>query len=328
MRMRRYAIRTEEAYLGWMRRFILFHDVRHPLEMGEDEVTAFLSYLATEGGVAPSTQNQALNALVFLYKHVLSKPLDDLGPLVRARRRKRVPVVLSVDEVHRVFAAFAPGLSKLVAMLLYGSGLRLLESLRLRVKDVDFDRRELVVREPKGRWDRRTMLPDGLHEELRDQLARVREVHEADLARGLGAVYLPDALARKYPNAMREPAWQYLFPATRTSVDPRSGVERRHHLAEETLQRNMRRAVVAAGLQKHATCHTLRHSFATHLLEAGYDIRTVQELLGHKSVNTTMIYTHVLNRGGHGVRSPLDLGGGARPLGPGARPGEGKPRRR
>ena len=312
MRMRRYSLRTEEAYVGWIRRFIHFHGVRHPLEMAEPEVEAFLSHLANERQVAPSTQNQALNALVFLYRRVLERPLDDLGGMVRARRRTRVPVVLTATEVHLLLSHIPRGVTSLVASLLYGTGLRLLEGLRLRVKDLDFERREILVREPKGRRDRRTMLPDSLVSELREQIRTVESLHRRDLGEGLGAVFLPDALARKFPGADRELRWQSLFPSTRRSVDPRSGIERRHHLSEEAVQRAVRAATTASGIQKRATSHTLRHSFATHLLEAGHDIRTVQELLGHKSVNTTMIYTHVLNRGGHGVRSPLDLAGAHR----------------
>jgi len=307
LRVRHYSLRTEQAYVGWIRRFILFHGKRHPRELGGAEVAAFLSHLAVEGEVAAATQNQALNALVFLYRVVLDCGLEEIAPLVRARQPRRLPVVLSVGEVRDLLGALSRA-PKVVASLLYGSGLRLLERLRLRVKDVDFARREIVVRDGKGRRDRRTMLPEAMLAPLREGLVKTRALHEQDLAKGHGDVFLPDALARKYVSASRSWEWQYVFPAWRRSRDPRSGQERRHHLSETPIQRAVCQAVVRARIDKPASCHTLRHSFATHLLESGYDIRTVQELLGHRSVTTTMIYTHVLNRGGRGVRSPIDTG--------------------
>jgi integron integrase len=300
-----YSPRTEEAYVGWIRRFIRFHRPRHPRTLGEGDVTAFLTSLAVQQGVSASTQNQALSALIFLYAEVLGVELDWLRGLVRARRPERLPVVLTQDEVRRALAQL-DGTVWLMASLLYGAGLRLLECAELRVKDVDLATRELRVRDGKGRKDRVTMIPARLIAPLSEQIARVRRRHEADLGVGDGWVALPDALMRKYPNAGRELAWQWLFPATRTYLDPTSGQRRRHHLHESVLQKAVKEAVRRAGLTKPATCHTLRHAFATHLLEAGYDIRTIQELLGHSDVSTTMIYTHVLNRGGRGVRSPLD----------------------
>lgn len=301
------SLRTEEAYVGWIRRFILANGKRHPIEMGAREVEAFLTRLATHGHVAASTQNQALSALLFLYREVLQQNLPWLENVRRAKRPKRLPVVLSRDEVMRLLDEME-GVNWLMASLLYGAGLRLMECLRLRVKDVDFARREITVRQGKGGKDRRTMLPAMSVEALQGQLAQTRRVHERDLSAGFGEVWLPNALARKYPHAAREWGWQYAFPAGVRSVDPRSGEVRRHHLDETLLQRAVKRAVRRAGIDKPATCHTLRHSFATHLIEDGYDIRTVQELLGHKDVKTTQIYTHVLNRGGHGVLSPLDRG--------------------
>lgn len=305
IRLRHYSTRTEQAYLGWIRRYILFHNQRHPKEMGTAEIEAFLSHLATRQNVAASTQNQALNALVFLYRHVLDRDIGDLDGLIRAKRPYRLPVVFTRDEVQRVLASL-DGVHRLMASLLYGSGLRLMECLRLRIKDLDFQRREILVRHGKGGKDRVTMLPDSLIPALQSQLERAQLCHRQDLAEGFGRVYLPKALARKYPNADREWGWQYAFPASKRSIDPRAGEERRHHLHETVLQYAVKRAVRQAGIDKPGSCHTFRHSFATHLLESGYDIRTVQELLGHKDVRTTMIYTHVLNRGGSGVRSPLD----------------------
>jgi len=304
LRLKHYSIRTEEAYVNWIKRYIYFHNVRHPAEMGASEVQAFLTHLAVEENVAASTQNQALSALLFLYRQVLNQ---DLGPIdaLRAKKPKRLPTVLTRDEVHCVFAHLS-GVSLLMARLLYGSGLRLMECLRLRVKDLDFDYRTITVRDGKGEQDRVTILPESLIVPLQDHLRIVKRTHEEDLARGYGAVYLPYALERKYPNANREWIWQYVFPAGRLSVDPRSGVVRRHHLHESGLQKAIRTAAQEAGIPKRVSPHTLRHSFATHLLENHYDIRTVQELLGHKDVKTTMIYTHVLNRGGLAVRSPLD----------------------
>ncbi len=299
-----YSIRTEQAYVNWIKRYIYFHNVRHPAEMGAPEVQAFLTHLAVEENVAASTQNQALSALLFLYKTVLCQ---DLGPIdaMRAKKPKRLPSVLTKEEVHRVLGHLS-GTHLLMAKLLYGSGLRLMECLRLRVKDLDFAHRQILVCDGKGEKDRVTMLPESLVSPLQDHLRIVKRTHEEDLAKGYGAVYLPYALERKYPNAEREWIWQYVFPANRLSVDPRSGIVRRHHIHESSLQKAVRAAAQATGIPKRISPHTFRHSFATHLLEAHYDIRTVQELLGHKNVKTTMIYTHVLNRGGLTVRSPLD----------------------
>lgn len=305
IRVRHYSLRTEEAYVNWVRRFILFHGKRHPKDMGGPEIEAFLTHLAVEGHVAASTQNQALSALLFLYREVLHQEPEAAINSVRAKESQHLPEVLTKEEVRQVIAQLT-GIYQLQAKLLYGSGLRLLECLRLRVKDIDFERRAIIVRDTKGDEDRVTMLPDSLIEPLREQLQRAKRLHEQDLARGFGAVYLPDALDRKFPNAAREWLWQYVFPSEQLSVDPRSGETRRHHLDESGLQRAVRTAARAAGLNKRVTCHTFRHSFATHLLESHYDIRTVQELLGHKDVRTTMIYTHVLQRGGLAVRSPLD----------------------
>lgn len=299
------SLRTEEAYVGWVRRFILANGKRHPREMGAPEVEAFLTGLATHGQVAASTQNQALAALLFLYREVLGIELPWLDNIRRAKKPERLPTVLTREEVAGMLGQMS-GVTWLMAGLLYGAGLRLMECVRLRVQDVDFARREIVVRQGKGGKDRRTMLPVLVAEALQGQLAEARRLHERDLAAGSGAVWLPHALELKYPNAAREWVWQYVFPASTRSLDPRNGVERRHHLDETVLQRAVKAAVRRAGIAKPATCHTLRHSFATHLLEAGSDIRTVQELLGHKDVSTTQIYTHVLNRGGHGVLSPLD----------------------
>jgi integron integrase len=306
-RMRRLglSIRTEEAYVGWVRRFILANGKRHPRELGAREVEAFLTHLAMRVHVSASTQNQALSALLFLYREVLQVELPWMENIRRAKKPERLPVVLSREEAAALLAEMN-GVTWLMAGLLYGAGLRLMECVRLRVQDVDFVRREITVRRGKGGKDRRTMLPAMVVDALQGQLAEARRTHERDLAAGFGAVWLPDALARKYPNASREWAWQYVFPASSRSIDPRSGVERRHHLDETVLQRAVKQAVRRARIDKPATCHTLRHSFATHLIEGGYDIRTVQELLGHKDVSTTQIYTHVLNRGGRGVLSPLD----------------------
>jgi integron integrase len=304
-RVRHYSRRTEQTYAQWVKRFVLFHGKRHPSEMGAVEVSAFLSHLAVVGRVSASTQNQALAALVFLYRYVLDAPALELEDLVRARVAVRLPVVLTQDETKAVLARLT-GDSRLVSCLLYGAGLRLLEALRLRVKDLELERGEILVRDGKGRKDRVTMLPRSLAADLRTQLARARAVHASDLVAGFGAVMLPDALARKYPSAPREWGWQWIFPASRRFREAETGTERRHHLHESVVQRAVKRAVRAAGIAKPASCHTLRHSFATHLLAHGYDIRTVQELLGHRDVSTTMIYTHVLNRGGRGVRSPLD----------------------
>ncbi|KQZ78354.1 integrase [Rhodanobacter sp. Root561] len=305
LRLKHYSIRTEEVYVGWIRRFILANGKRHPREMGEAEVEAFLSALAVQGKVAAATQNQALAALLFLYKQVLNIELPWMEGVVRAKRPQRVPVVLSRDEVTRVLARM-DGRPWLLASLLYGTGMRLMEVLRLRIKDVDFARNEIAVRDGKGGKDRHTMLPRSLAEPLLREMERARLLHEADLASGFGAVWLPQALARKYPGAPREIGWQYVFPAAERSIDPMDGIERRHHFGDAVLSRALKAACRAVGIAKPVSAHTLRHSFATHLLESGYDIRTVQELLGHKDVATTQIYTHVLNRGGHGVLSPLD----------------------
>jgi len=297
--------RTETAYLGWIRRFLVANGRRHPRELGAPEVEAFLTGLAARHDVAASTQNQALSALLFLYREVLGVQLPWMENIQRARAARRLPVVLTPDEVSRLLDNLL-GRPWLMASLLYGTGMRLMECVRLRVKDVDFERRTIVIRDGKGGKDRVTMLPDSLRDPLRHQVAEALRLHAADLAAGFGAVWLPHALARKYPNGPREPGWQYAFPAPNRSIDPRSGIERRHHLDEKLLQRAVHGAVRRARILKPATCHTLRHSFATHLLEAGYDIRTVQELLGHSDVSTTQIYTHVLNRGPGGVVSPVD----------------------
>jgi integron integrase len=305
IRLRHYSIRTEQAYTDWIKRFILFHDKRHPREMGEEEVSQFLTYLARHDNVAASTQNQALSALLFLYKEVLKQEIGWLKNVERAKKPPKLPVVLSPAEVRRIFAHLR-GVEKLMAALLYGSGLRLMECVRLRVKDVDFAYAQITVRDAKGGKDRVTMLPLNLAEPLKRHVAKVKIQHEQDLEDGFGSVHLPFALARKFPNAEREWAWQYVFPSSRLSFDPRSGKKQRHHIAEGILQAALKNAVRASGITKPATCHSLRHSFATHLLENGYDIRTVQELLGHKDVSTTMIYTHVLNKPGIGVKSPMD----------------------
>jgi integron integrase len=304
IRVRHYSIRTEQAYVDWARRFILFHGKRHPKDMGEKEVGAFLTYLAVEREVAPSTQNQALNALVFMYRHVLDKPLEEINGAVRAKRPKRLPVVLTLNEVRNVLGHLR-GVQWLMACLQYGSGLRLMESVRLRVKDLDFDHRAIVVRDGKGSKDRVVTLADELIEPLQRHLGTRRTLFDQDLASGQGSVYLPHALARKYPNADREWCWQYVFPASRVSTDPRSRVVRRHHLDPTVIQRAVAAAVRKSRINKPASCHTLRHSFATHLIASGADIRTVQEQLGHADIRTTQIYTHVLKRGGRAVLSPL-----------------------
>jgi integron integrase len=309
LRARHASRRTEESYVHWVRRFAAFHG-RHPRELGAAEITAFLNHLAVEGRVAASTQNQALNALVFLYRRVLGTDAPRLEGLVRAKQPRRLPVVLTPEEVGALLRRL-DGASRLVASLLYGSGLRLLEALTLRVKDLDFASGEIRVRDGKGRKDRVVPLPRSIREALLAHLERVRELHARDCELGFGMVDLPGALARKYPAASREWAWQWVFPATTRYLDAATGLERRHHLHETAVQRAVTRAVRRAGLAKHASCHTLRHSFATHLLVRGYDIRTVQELLGHTNVKTTMVYTHVLNKSGLGVRSPLDDPGSA-----------------
>ncbi|MBI2383238.1 MAG: integron integrase [Gammaproteobacteria bacterium] len=305
IRAKHYSLRTEETYLHWIKRFILFHGKRHPREMGGAEVEAFLSSLAVDHNVAANTQNLALAAVLFLYKDVLEVNLPWMKGVTRAKKPKRLPTVLTRREVEGLLA-HVDGAVGLVVRLLYGTGMRVSEGLRLRVKDVELDRRQVVVRDGKGGKDRVTVLPDALLPVLRDHLRGRRALFEADLANGSAEVWMPDALARKYPNAAREWGWQYVFVARDISVDPRSGAERRHHLDEQVVQRHVRNAAKRAGIAKPVSPHVLRHSFATHLLDGGYDIRTVQELLGHSDVSTTMIYTHVLNRGGRGVRSPLD----------------------
>lgn len=306
IRLRHYSIHTEQADVGWIRRFILANGKRHPRELGAKEVEAFLTRLATKGNVAAATQNQALLALLFLYRVVLEVELPWMEEVVRAKQPRRLPVVLSQEEVARMLSAIPEGVPELMARLLYGTGMRLMECLRLRIKDVDFARTEICVRSGKGDKDRRVLLPRSLRERLLRQREWVLLLHREDLGAGNGRVYLPHALVRKYPNADSEPDWQYLFPSERVSVDPRSGRVGRHHVGEETLQRAVKAACTRAGITKPATCRSLRHSFATHLLEAGHDIRTVQELLGHKDVATTQIYTHVLGRGVGGLLSPLD----------------------
>jgi len=312
IRTRYYSRRTEKAYWYWIKYFICFHGKRHPAEMGAAEVTAFLNWLATERKVAAATQNQALNALLFLYKHVLGQELPWFEGLVRAKRPVRVPVVLTQAEMLRLLAQL-DGTKWLMASLLYGAGLRLNECLMLRVKDIDFAYRQIVVREGKGAKDRVTMLPENAVQPLQAHLGKVRTLHRMDLDAGYGEVWLPHALARKYRRAGYEWGWQFVFPSKNRSADPESGIIRRHHVYPDTLHRAVKHAARAAGIAKPVSCHVLRHSFATHLLESGYDIRTVQELLGHSDVSTTMIYTHVLNKGGRGVKSPLDAAGTAAP---------------
>ena len=307
IRTRHYSPRTEEVYVQWVRRFIRACGTRHPRELGSGDVTRFLSDLAVDSKVSASTQNQALAAILFLYRDVLEVPVGWLTALVRAKRGVRVPVVLTRDEVRSVFQGLQGRAPSLVVQLLYGTGMRLLEALRLRVKDVDFGANQITVREGKGDRDRLTMLPQRLKGRLLSHLAEVRVQHERDIALGAGWVALPGAVGVKYIQAGREWGWQWVFPASRCHDDAETGQRRRHHLHETVVQRAFKQSVRAAGISKPASCHTLRHSFATHLLESGYDIRTVQELLGHRNVATTMIYTHVLNRGGMGVRSPADM---------------------
>ncbi len=304
-RLRHLRIRTEQAYANWIRRYILFHGKKHPREMGEGEIRAFISHLAVEGAVTASTQTVALSALLFLYRDVLKQQLPYVSNIERARKPKRLPTVFTRAEVKRLLANLE-GTHWLIGGLLYGSGLRLMECLRLRVKDLDFTYGQLTVRDGKGEKDRITMLPSRLRQPLVRHLQKVKVIHEEDLIAGYGEVFLPYALARKYPNAPKEWGWQYVFPAANRSTDPRSQKERRHHLSDQAVQKAIKKSMQIGKIIKHGSCHTLRHSFATHLLENGYDIRTVQELLGHKDVRTTMIYTHVLNRGGKGVLSPLD----------------------
>jgi len=305
IRLRGYSIRTEQVYKGWIVRFIIYSGNRSPVEMGCKEVISFLEYLAVRRNVSISTQSQALNALVFLYDQVLKQPLGDLGGYARPKRPRKLPVVLTRNEILRLFEQME-GIHYLMAALMYGTGMRLMECVRLRVQDVDFEYRQIVVRDGKGKKDRALPLPAKLTETLLAHLVIVRDLHEEDLQKGFGDVYLPYALARKYPNASKEWRWQYVFPSGRLSVDPRSGRTRRHHIHESGIQKAVKNSAREAGLVKRVNSHCMRHSFATHLLECGYDIRTVQELLGHADVSTTMIYTHVLNRGGKGVVSPLD----------------------
>ncbi len=305
IRLRHYSYRTEESYVYWIRRYILFHAKRHPRDMGSAEIEAFLTHLAVSEQVAASTQNQAFSALLFLYKHVLNQELDANINAIRAKRPQHLPTVLSHAEALAVIQNLS-GVYQLVGQLLYGSGLRQTECLQLRVKDLDFAQQQVIVRTSKGMKSRVTPLPERLVQPLQNHLIRVKQIHHQDLSQGYGAVYLPFALERKYPQANREWAWQFVLPADRLSQDPRTGITRRHHLHESGLQRALKQAVRMAKIDKRVSCHTFRHSFATYLLEQGYDIRTIQELLGHKDVSTTMIYTHVLNRGGKGVRSPLD----------------------
>lgn len=304
IRVLHYSRRTEDTYLHWIKRFIFFHNKRHPSEMGEKEVGRFLTDLAVRQNVSASTQNIALNALVFLYRHVLNRPLSEIQGVVRAKKPQRLPVALTTNEVAKLLANLN-GLHWLIACLQYGSGLRLIESVRLRVLDLDFDRRAIYVRNGKGGKDRVVTLADEIVTPLRRHLETVRTLHERDLRDGFGAVYLPYALSRKYPNAAREWKWQYVFPSSQRSIDPRSGIERRHHLDESCVRKAVTNAARNAKINKKASCHTLRHSFATHLLERGMDIRTVQEQLGHKDVRTTQMYTHVIRRGGMAVQSPL-----------------------
>jgi integron integrase len=305
LRSRYYSRRTEQTYCHWIKRFIYFHNVCHPAEMGEPEINAFLTHLAVKQKVSASTQNQALSALLFLYRHAIAREVGDLGEVIRARKPTRLPVVMTREEVKAVLGQLT-GDKWLMASLMYGAGLRLMECLRLRVQDIDFSRHEILVRDGKGAKDRITMLAESLKTPLQDHLKQVKAIHERDLADGWGRVLMPDALDRKYPNAPKDWRWQWVFPQQHRWRNSRTGEQGRHHVDESLVQKAVRQAVTAARLTKRATCHTFRHSFATHLLEGGYDIRTVQELLGHRDVKTTMIYTHVLNRGPSGVRSPVD----------------------
>lgn len=305
LRVKHYSFRTEKTYIEWIRRFILFHNKRHPKEMGADEIQAFITYLATERTVSASTQNQALSAVMFLYRHVLKKEVDIPANVFRAQKSKTLPVVLTQQEARAVINGMS-GIPQLMTKILYGSGIRLAECLRLRVKDIDFGNRQIMIRDGKGEDDRVTILPASLIPLLEAHLNNVKVTHQKDLKEGFGETSLPEALAKKYPNAAKEWMWQYVFPASVRSVDPISKRTKRHHLDPSVLQKAIRQSALATGLTKPVSPHTFRHSFATHLLQSGYDIRTVQELLGHKDVKTTMIYTHVLQRGGLAVRSPLD----------------------
>ncbi len=305
LRSRHYSRRTEETYCLWVKRFIYFHKIRHPAEMAEPEINAFLTHLAVKDRVSASTQTQVLSALLFLYRHVVGREIGNLGEVIRARKHRHMPVVMTREET-RAFLSCLKGDKWLMASLMYGAGLRLMECLRLRVQDIDFARKEILVRDGKGAKDRITMLPDSLKTPLQDHLKMVKTLHDRDLADGWGRVQMPTALERKYPNAPADWRWQWIFPQEKRWINLRTKEQGRHHIDESLVQKAVKNAVAKVGLTKRATCHTFRHSFATHLLEGGYDIRTVQELLGHKDVSTTMIYTHVLNRGPAGVRSPVD----------------------
>ncbi len=306
IRTKHLSIRTEKTYVQWAKRYILYHNKTHPTKLGSYHINQYLTYLAVKKNVAASTQNQALNAIVFMYKHLLRKDVTQIGDYVRAKRSHKIPVVLSKDETQLLFKHLS-GVYKLIAGLLYGSGLRIMECMRLRIKDVDFKYRCITVRDGKGQKDRVTILPDKIIPRLKLQIEKAKIIHQQDINDGHGTVYLPFAIERKYKNAGKDWRWQYVFPAPQLSIDPRTRIKRRHHLSENRMQKEMHIAVLKSGLSKTASCHTLRHSFATELLASGYDIRTVQELLGHKNLNTTMIYTHIIKKGGQGVNSPLDI---------------------
>lgn len=305
IRLKHYSIRTEQAYVSWIKRYIYFHNKKHPKDMGKHEIEEFLTDLAVKGNVSASTQNQAFNALLFLYEQVLNMKVSDNINALRAKKPQRLPTVLTSDETLAIIEAMT-GIFQLMVKLIYGCGLRCIECVRLRVKDIDFEMNQIIVRDGKGKKDRVTMLPEDVQPALREHLKYAKSLHEKDLADGFGSVYLPNALAKKYKNADRDWGWQYIFPSKTLSVDPRSGIKRRHHIHLDSVNKSIKNATRIAGITKTVSSHTFRHSFATHLLEDGYDIRTIQELLGHKDVSTTMIYTHVLNRGGRAVRSPLD----------------------
>lgn len=305
MRSRHYSRKTESTYIHWIKRFIFFHHVRHPKDMAEPEINAYLTHLAVKEHVSSSTQNQALCAIIFLYKYVLNRKIGDIGEVIRAKQSRYIPVVMTKDEVKAVVGNLT-GDKKLMISLMYGTGLRLMECLRLRVQDIDFGRNEITVRDGKGAKDRITMLPESLKEPLRQHLVKTKSVHESDIKDGWGYVLMPYALDRKYPNAPRDWRWQWVFPQEKRWKNTKTGEQGRHHVHETLLQKAVKEAVMKSGIAKRIGCHTFRHSFATHLLENGYDIRTIQELLGHKDISTTMIYTHVLSKGGHGVRSPFD----------------------
>ena len=304
IRVRHYSIRTEQTYCKWVKQYCQYHNLRHPKDMGAREISAFLSHLATDRNVAASTQNQALNAILFLYKHVLEKELPQLQNVVRAKRPKQLPVVLSLDETARLLANMS-GVQRLMAELMYATGARIIELVRLRVKDIDFERHQIIIREGKGEKDRVVPLPAELEQDLKVQLQKVQKLHQKDLAEGYGTVHLPYALAKKYPNAAKEWCWQYVFPARTRSVDPRSGITQRHHIYESVMQKAIKEATRKAQIPKMVHAHSLRHSFATHLLERGHDIRSIQELLGHSNLNTTQIYTHVTQEGPQSIETPL-----------------------